>query len=63
VSWLLVHFLLDGEDGARTDGFIRYLELDKQGQGGAEALYREIGLGPEELGSALSDHLKRLSVR
>lgn len=63
VSWLLVHYLLDGADGARADGFIRYLELEQRGQGGSEALYREIGLEPEELGPALSAHLKRLKVR
>jgi hypothetical protein len=63
VSWLLVHFLLEGEEGARVDGFVRYLELEKQGRGGSDAFYREIGLGPEELGSALSAHLKRLDVR
>lgn len=63
VSWLLVHFLLEGEEGARVDGFIRYLELEKRGRGGSDAVYREIGLGPDELGSALSAHLKRLNVR
>jgi hypothetical protein len=63
VSWLLVHFLLDGEDGARADGFVRYLESEKRGRGGSEALYREIDLGPDELGSALLNHAKRLKVR
>lgn len=63
VSWLLVHFLLDGEDGAHAEGFLRYLESEKQGRGGSDALYREVGLGPDELGSALATHAKRISVR
>lgn len=63
VSWLLVHYLLDGAEGKHSDGFFRYLELEKQGRGGSEALYREIGSGPEQLGAELAAHLKRLSVK
>jgi len=63
VSWLLVHYLLDGDDGARADGFVRYLERERRGQGGPEALYRETGLGPAELGAAVTGHVKGIKVR
>ncbi len=59
-SWLLVHFLLHGDDGAHAAAFVRWLAA---GTGEADALLRELGLTPPELGAALDAHAGRLKVR
>jgi hypothetical protein len=62
-SWLLVHFLLHGDDGAHSDAFLRWLSLEARGEGGAEALYREAGLDPPELDAAMAAYVKLFKVR
>jgi len=62
-SWLLVHFLLHGDDGAHSDAFLRWLSAEARGEGGAQALYRETGLASQELDAAMAAYVKRLRVR
>ena len=62
-AWVLVHYLLHGEDGALRDGFARWLVLEGRGQGGPAALYRELGLNLEQLEAGATAHLKRLKAR
>ena len=62
-SWMLVHFLLHGDDGAHADAFSRYIELEADGRGRPEALYREIDLGAYELEQRLAQHVKRIKIR
>lgn len=64
-SWLLVHFLFHGDDGAHADAFVRWLgrAAHGAGEGDVDALYRELGLTLPELGAALDAHVGRLKVR
>ena len=62
-SWLLVHFLLHGEDGRHADAFVEYLGLETRGLGGPEALFRKLDLEPSGLQAALERHVKRLKLR
>lgn len=61
-SWLLVHFLLHGDDGAHAAGFARWLEAIAGGEPDADLL-AEIGLGAPQLEEAALAHAKRLKVR
>ncbi len=62
-SWLLVHFLLHGEDGRHAEAFGRYLRLETEGRGGPDALFGELGLEPATLQAAVERHVKRLKPR
>jgi hypothetical protein len=62
-SWLLVHFLLHGEDGQYATAFARYLELETEGRGGADVLYRELGTTPEHLEAAFLAHVRGTKAR
>jgi hypothetical protein len=63
VSWLLVHYLLHGKDGAHADAFVAYLGREAEGRGGPDALYALIDLEPAELEAAVRNHLKGLKSR
>jgi len=62
-SWLLVHYLLHGDGAVHAEAFRRYLALERERNGGAAALYRELDLGPTELERGLGVHVKRLKAR
>ena len=62
-SWILVHYLLHGDDGARRQAFARYLVQASQGNSGTETLLQELGISAEELEAAATNHLKRLKAR
>ncbi len=62
VSWLLVHYLLHSDDGARADSFVRYLELERRGVGGADVFLSEIGMSASELDAALRSYVKTVKV-
>ena len=51
-----------GEDGALANRFIRYLELEARGEGGPDALYRQIGMTADELETATARHVKGLKT-
>ena len=61
-SWILVHYLLHGEDGARRPAFARYLVQVSQGNGEPETLLQELGISAEELEAAATDYLKKLKA-
>lgn len=63
VSWLLVHYLLHGDDGAHADGFLRYLRGETSGRRGPDELYRSIGIDAGELERRLARYLKRVKAR
>jgi len=48
-SWLLVHYLLHGEDGRFSAPFVRYFGEEAAGRGGGEALLRLLGVSAAEL--------------
>ena len=62
-SWLLVHTLFHADDGRYSEGFLRYLVREVDGDGGAAALYEELSLNPPGLQAALERHAKTLSAR
>jgi hypothetical protein len=62
-SWLLVHFLLHGEDGRHAGAFARYVTREVRGGGGRDALFEELGVTPEALDAALLSHLKQIKTR
>jgi hypothetical protein len=59
-SWLLVHYLLHGEEGGHREAFFRYVDLERNGAGGAEALYRELSLDGESLERGLRTHVREI---
>lgn len=62
-AWLLVHYLLHGENGSLAGPFREYMSLEAAGKGGAEALYRTLGASPEELEAGFIAHVKKLKSR
>lgn len=61
-SWLLVHFLLHGDGGARSQAFIRYLQREGSGGSGAAGLYEELRLQPSALEAAYRSYVARLRI-
>ena len=59
-SWMLVHYFLHGDGGAHREGFVRFLEHQRQGQAGPEVLYRDLGMGQEDLAEKFTDHVRAL---
>ena len=48
-AWMVVHFLLHGEDGRYADGFVRYIQAEVEGRAGPEVLYDALGTTAGEL--------------
>jgi hypothetical protein len=63
LAWLLVHFLLHGDNGSHADSFVRYLQLEAENRGGVEVFLNQIGMTPAELDAAVQRHTKSLKVR
>ena len=62
-SWLVVHFLMHGDEGRHRDDFIRYLEKEARGEMGEESLFSEIRMPPRGLEEAVIAHTKKLKAR
>jgi len=62
-SWLLVHYLLHGDDGGHAAAFRRVLNAERERQGGTEVLYRELELTPQQLEASFAAHVKKLKTR
>jgi hypothetical protein len=60
VSWILVHYLLHGEDGIHAAPFASYLALTG---GEPESLLDLLGMSTGQLDAALERHLKTLKVQ
>ena len=63
ISWILVHYLLHGDDGAHADAFVRYLEAEAKGEGGSAGLYHELGMSAEELEAGFLTYAKKVKTR
>lgn len=59
-SWMLVHFLMQGEGGRHREGFARYIAQEAAGVSGATALYEALGIDAAALQTAFEDHVKHL---
>ena len=62
-AWLLVHYLLHGDGGARAASFRAFMALDAQGKGSAEELYRALGMTPAELEKGFVAWVSSLKAR
>ncbi len=62
-SWLLVHYLLHGEEGALADAFVKYIKADIEGKGGADVLYELTGRDADALEAGFLAHVKKLKAR
>jgi hypothetical protein len=58
-SWLLVHFLMHGDQGAHAAGFVRYLAREIHEDTTAEIFYKDIGMTPDELQAAFEKHARK----
>ena len=63
LAWLLVHFLLHGDDGSHASAFVSYLGLEAEDRGGVEVFLGEIGMTAAELDTAVERHIKSVKVR
>ncbi|HXI01842.1 MAG TPA: DUF1570 domain-containing protein, partial [Candidatus Saccharimonadales bacterium] len=62
-AWLLVHFLLHGEDGRLAGPFREYISMEARGEVGADAFYKTIGVDPAKLEAELTAYVKKLKAR
>jgi len=62
-SWILVHFLLHGEQGRHADAFSRFIAIDAEGVGTPRRFFAELALDGAELDEALRRHAKTIKVR
>jgi hypothetical protein len=58
-SWLLVHFLMHGEEGAHAAGFVRYLAREIREDVTVEDFYKDLGMSPEQLQAAFEKHARK----
>ena len=63
LSWVLVHYLLHGDDGEHVAAFIRYLDRLSRGEDGPDLLFEELQISPAELDDALARHARGMKVR
>lgn len=63
ISWLMVHYLLHGDEGRHAGAFAEFLELDSAGRGTPQALYAAVGKNAEEFGVALLEYARSLKSR
>ncbi len=62
-SWLLVHFLLHGDGGARAAAFARLLAFEGSAGADADAFYETLGLEPAALQNAFVSYVRSFKVR
>jgi len=61
-AWMVVHFLLHGEDGRYAEGFVRYIQTEVGGQAGPEALYDALGTTAGELQDAFFAYVEKVKT-
>ncbi len=57
-SWMLVHFLMQGEKGRYREGFARYIAKEAAGEAGAQVLYEALGVDGAALQAAFEKHVR-----
>lgn len=63
MAWLMIHFLLHGEDGALVGPLREYISRDARREGGSEVFYKLIGMSPEKLETEFTAYVKKLKSR
>jgi hypothetical protein len=58
-SWLLVHFLLHGDEGAHAAGFTRYLAREIREDVTLDDFHKDIGMPPDALQAAFEKHARK----
>jgi len=61
-AWMVVHFLLHGEDGRYAEAFVRYIQAEVGGQAGPEVLYDALGTTAGELQDAFVAYVKKVKT-
>ena len=61
-SWLLVHYLFHGNDGAHAGAFVRYLEREAREGADTDSLYEMLDVSPRDLQEGLLAHAKKLRM-
>jgi len=59
-SWLLVHYLVHADGGAHVAPFVAYLKHDAAGAGGADVLYGDLGMTPEQVSAGFRAYVAEL---
>ena len=59
-SWMLVHFLMQGEGGRHREGFGRYLAMEAAGRRGPAVLHEALGMDSAALQTAFEAHVKQM---
>jgi hypothetical protein len=62
-SWVLIHYLLHGDDDTDARAFRQFVALDAEGRATPQLLFDELGMTGAELDDALRRHLKTIKVR
>jgi hypothetical protein len=62
-SWLVVHFLMHGDEGQHQEGFIRYLEKVARGEMDEESLFSAVRMSRRGLEDAVTAHAKKIKAR
>jgi hypothetical protein len=61
-SWLTVHYLFHGDDGAHADAFVRYLEKEAGDGAEIELLYDLLAIEPAALQENVLSHARKLRM-
>ncbi len=59
-SWVIVHFLLHGDEGRHAEIFAAHLDAERNGLGGADKLLESLKMDRETLEAALVRHFRRM---
>lgn len=62
-AWLLVHWLLQGDDGVHAEAFLDWVALEAAGKAEPQGLVDALGLSLEEIDEAVIQHAKGLKAR
>jgi hypothetical protein len=61
-AWVLVHYLLHGDDGSHGDAFASYLESEAAGTAGSEVLYEVLESSAEQLEAAVAAYAGKIKT-
>lgn len=60
ISWIAVHYLLHGADGAYRSNFLRYIEEVRKNRNSIELFEKTVGLSLKQMEKKLRDYILRL---
>lgn len=63
LSWLLVHYLFHGDDGAHAATFVEWITARETDDAGGDVILAKLGMTERELDAALLAHTRSIKVR